>query len=95
MTAYVVSRVTIRDPEKMKAYMADAPSTVKAYGGTYLARTSDIQVLEGEDNYDRMVMLEFPDREHALAWYESNEYRDLRQDRWNSADAHIVILPGQ
>ncbi len=95
MTAYVVSRVAIRDPEKMKAYMANAPSSVKAFGGSYLSRTSDIKVLEGEANYNRMVLLEFPDKERALAWYESQEYYDLRQDRWDSADAHIVVVPGE
>ncbi|MCP4317552.1 MAG: DUF1330 domain-containing protein [Hyphomicrobiales bacterium] len=95
MPAYIVSRVSIEDGETMKGYMLDAPSTVEAYGGRYLVRTGDIQVLEGEADYDRMVVLEFPDRDKALAWYNSAEYRGLRQTRWDAADAHIVVLPGE
>ncbi len=95
MPAYIVSRVSIVDSQTMKGYMADAPSTVEAYGGRYLVRTQDIQVLEGEADYDRMVVLEFADKDKALAWYNSPEYRDLRQTRWDAANAHIVILSGE
>ena len=95
MPAYIVSRVNIEDAETMQGYMADAPATVEAYGGRYLVRTQDIDALEGTADYDRMVVLEFPDKEKALAWYNSPEYRDLRQTRWDSASAHIVVLPGE
>lgn len=95
MPAYIVSRVSIDDHTAMAAYMADAPATVKAYGGKYLVRTPDIEVLEGEAEYNRMVVLEFPDKQSALAWYHSDDYRDLREARWRSASAHIVLLPGE
>ncbi|MGO1120545.1 DUF1330 domain-containing protein [Rhodovibrionaceae bacterium A322] len=95
MPTYIVSRVTIKDSEKMQGYMAEAPETVAAYGGRYLARTPDIKVLEGQADYNRMVVLEFPNEEQALAWYNSEEYRDLRETRWAAADAHIVVLPGE
>lgn len=95
MPAYIVSRVSIEDSETMKAYMLDAPDTVEAYGGRYLVRTQDIEVLEGSADCDRMVVLEFPDRQKALAWYNSEEYRHLRQTRWSAASAQIVVLPGE
>ncbi|KAE9629282.1 DUF1330 domain-containing protein [Parasedimentitalea maritima] len=93
MPVLIVSRVSIKDPEAMASYMEAAPETVAAYGGNYLARTPQIEVLEGVADYDRMVVVEFPDRTCALAWYESEEYRDLRQSRWNAAEAHIVVIP--
>lgn len=95
MAAYIVSRVSIADHAAMTDYMAEAPATVEAYGGKYLVRTPDIEVLEGEADYNRMVVLEFPDRQSALDWYHSEDYRDLRQARWRSASAHIVLLPGE
>ncbi|MCR9134668.1 MAG: DUF1330 domain-containing protein [Alphaproteobacteria bacterium] len=95
MTAYIVSRVSIEDSAAMKDYMADAPATVAAYGGKYLARTPDIEVLEGDADYNRMVVLEFPDKKSALAWYHSDDYRELREARWRAASAHIVLLPGE
>jgi uncharacterized protein (DUF1330 family) len=95
MPAYIISRVKIDDPQTMTGYMAQAPATVESYGGKYLVRTPDIEVLEGEADYDRMVVLEFPDREKALAWYHSEEYRELRETRWSASQAHIVVLPGE
>jgi uncharacterized protein (DUF1330 family) len=48
--------------------MEAAPETVAAFGGKYLARTPQIEVLEGAADYDRMVVVEFSDRDRALAW---------------------------
>jgi uncharacterized protein (DUF1330 family) len=95
MPTYIISRVSISDAETMSAYMQAAPETVEDFGGRYLVRTADITPLEGSADYDRVVVLEFPDRESALGWYNSDEYRHLRDVRWRSADAHIVCVPGE
>ena len=95
MPAYIISRVKINDPQTMTGYMAQAPATVETFGGKYLVRTQNIEVLEGEADYDRMVVLEFPDRKQALAWYHSEEYRELRETRWRASRAHIVVVPGE
>ena len=94
MVAYVISRVTINDAETMAGYMADAPESVAAYGGQYLVRTGDIESVEAEANYDRIVVLEFPDKSKAYEWYHSEEYKALREIRWRAADAHIIVVPG-
>ncbi|EKF19590.1 DUF1330 domain-containing protein [Nitratireductor pacificus] len=95
MTAYIISRVSISDRQAMTGYMADAPESVHAYGGEYLVRTGDITALEGDAAYERVVVVKFPDRDKALAWYHSDEYRALRDVRWRSAEAHIICVPGE
>lgn len=95
MTAYIISRVSISDRQAMAGYMAEAPASVYAYGGKYLVRTGDISVLEGEAHYERVVVVEFPDKERAMAWYNSDEYHDLRDIRWRSAEAHIICVPAE
>lgn len=95
MAAYIVSRVNIDDMEAMRSYFEDAPATVDAYGGKYLARTNDLLALEGDERIDRMVLLEFPDTASAEAWYDSPEYRPLRDQRWAAAEAKIIIIPGE
>jgi len=92
MTVYIVSRVTITDPGEMAEYMKGAPATVEQYGGTYLARTSDFEALEGETDFDRVVILSFPSKEDAMAWYNSKEYKPLLAQRWSSADAQIILV---
>jgi uncharacterized protein (DUF1330 family) len=92
MTVYIVSRVDITDPELMAGYMKAAPATVEAHGGRYIVRTGDIEVIEGKTRCDRVVVLEFPTREQALAWYNSDDYRKLRDVRWQAATASILLL---
>ncbi|MBL4785064.1 MAG: DUF1330 domain-containing protein [Cohaesibacteraceae bacterium] len=95
MSAYIISRVSIEDSKSMKSYMLAAPDSVEEFGGEYLVRTGEIEVLEGNADYDRIVVLKFPDKTQALAWYNSDSYRDLRDQRWKSATAHIVVVPGE
>jgi uncharacterized protein (DUF1330 family) len=92
MPVYIVSRVDIADRERMKGYMEAAPATVAAHGGHYIIRSGNIEKLEGETSCDRVVILEFPTREQALAWYNSQDYLPLRDMRWQSAKASILLV---
>jgi uncharacterized protein (DUF1330 family) len=94
MPAYIVSRLTIRDADAMRRYVNEAPATVAAYGGRYHFRGSNVQALEGSWDQDRMVVLEFPSKANALAWYESDIYRPLRLLRQASAEATILLADG-
>lgn len=94
MSAYIVSRVKILDPESMQRYMNEAPATVAAFGGRYLVRGNDVQALEGAWEHERMVIVEFPDKEAALAWYHSDVYRPLRDLRQDNAEAVILLAQG-
>ncbi|WP_327092153.1 DUF1330 domain-containing protein [Nonomuraea sp. NBC_01738] len=92
MTVHVVSRVRIHDQDAMARYVAEAPATVEAYGGHYLYRGAEVSALEGSWEHDRMVLLAFPTRALALAWYDSPEYRPLRDLRQDSAEAIILLV---
>lgn len=94
MSVYVISRVAIRDAEAMERYVAQAPATVAEFGGRYLVRANAARALEGRWDDDRIVVLEFPTREAALAWYHSPQYRDLRDLRWSAATATILLADG-
>ena len=71
------------------------PPTVAAFDGDYQVRTSDVTPIEGDWAHQRMVVLKFPDAEQARAWYDSPAYRPLRDLRQRSADAEIVLVPGE
>lgn len=94
MSAYVVSRVQIRDAEAMRRYVTEAPATVAAFGGTYHFRGGNVEALEGAWEHDRLVVLEFPTKADALAWYHSDLYRPLRDLRHASAEAIILLADG-
>lgn len=94
MSVFVVSRVKIHDPAAMAGYFEAAPATVAAFGGAYQVRTNDISPLEGPWQFDRMVVLRFPDEAQARAWYDSDAYRPLRDLRQRAATAEIMLVPG-
>jgi uncharacterized protein (DUF1330 family) len=91
MPAYIVSRVRISNPEQMAIYMRDVVPIVHAFGGTYLMRGNDVEAIEGTWDHQRMVILEFPSREAALAWYHSPEYAPLKALRHASSEAVILL----
>jgi uncharacterized protein (DUF1330 family) len=78
----------------MQHYMQEAPATVLAFGGRYLVRGNDVRALEGEWEHERMVVVEFPDQATALAWYDSDIYRPLRELRRSSAETVILLAEG-
>lgn len=94
MAAYIVSRVNIHNREVMQRYMREAPATVEAFGGRYLVRGNDVRALEGAWEHERMVIVEFPDKAAALAWFESEAYRPLRDLRRENAEAVILLADG-
>jgi uncharacterized protein (DUF1330 family) len=94
LAAYIVSRVLITDAAAMARYMAEAPATVAAFGGRYLVRGNDVHALEGTWDHERMVVVEFPDKAAARAWYESDAYRPLRDLRQRSAETVILFAAG-
>ena len=67
MPAYVVSMMTINDPETYKQYTSRTPPIVKKYGGKFLTRGEEITCVEGQDYDGRMVILEFPSKADVLS----------------------------
>jgi uncharacterized protein (DUF1330 family) len=50
MTAYLISDITVRDRAAFEVYRTRAADAIGTYGGRYLARLGEVQVLEGSWN---------------------------------------------
>ena len=81
MAAYMVCTMKIHDPDTFRKYSDHTPQTLKKYGGRFLTRGDPVTTAEGAPFEERMVILEFPDRAAALAWYNDDEYQRLSQYR--------------
>ena len=68
---YVIAQLKVTNPENYKEYVAKVTAVVKKFGGEYLVRNGEYQVVEGEDNFPRLVIIKFPSYEKALEWYHS------------------------
>jgi uncharacterized protein (DUF1330 family) len=92
MAAFVIVEVDITDPEKYNAYKELTPATVSAFGGKFILRGKPVTVLEGEWNHERLVMLKFPSKEKAEAWYNSEEYQHAKSVRAGAAKAKFLLI---
>lgn len=94
MAAYVIVEIEVTDPVRYEAYKTQAPATVAAYGGKYIARGGRTQVLEGDWSPKRLVILEFESFEQAVAWWNSPEYSEIKDIRVQSTVSKMVVLEG-
>ena len=78
MAGYVFFDVVSIHPERMSEYRDKALASIKAFDGKLVAATNNIDCREGNWHPTRIVMLEFPSMEKALAWYDSAERRTSR-----------------
>jgi uncharacterized protein (DUF1330 family) len=71
-------------------YLDQVEATVHPYGGKWLAQ-GPVDVVEGTWP-GAAVLMEFPNREAALAWYRSNEYQAILPLRVNNSISDLVFI---
>lgn len=91
--AYWIVRVSVRDPERYPNYLDAARPAFEKYGARFVVRGGLFETMEGHAR-DRNVVVEFADRETALACYRSPEYQAARSIRQKYADADFIIVDG-
>ncbi|MDQ6603482.1 MAG: DUF1330 domain-containing protein [Chloroflexota bacterium] len=95
MAAYVIAQVDVTDPERYQDYIKMVPATVAQYGGTFIARGGNAEVLEGDRQLpQRLVIIEFENRERAKAWWASEEYRDAKALRQATSNGTLFLVDG-
>lgn len=94
MTVYIVGHIDIADPETYAGYEAGFGEIFRQYEGEFLAVDDDSLMLEGAKRHTRSVLVRFPDRAAALAWFRSDAYQELAAIRWSASTAEISLIEG-
>ncbi|HTS61667.1 MAG TPA: DUF1330 domain-containing protein [Candidatus Acidoferrales bacterium] len=96
MKCYAIGELDLIDQSWVADYVENVTSMVERRGGRYLARTSNIDQLEGDGKPPQVVVLiEWPSKEIALEFYESNEYRPYRDSRFARAKSRFSLIAGE
>ncbi len=96
MKYYCVAEMNVTDRAWVAAYVAAVTPMVERYGGRYLARTSHAEKLEGERAAPHVfLIIEWPSREAAMAFYKSEEYRPYRESRLAGSINELALIPGE
>ena len=91
---YLVGQITVTNPEAYAVYASQVPQTIAAFGGKYLVRGGHATQLEGQAQGERNVVIEFPSREIAEAWYNSDAYQAIIGHRTNNATGALALVDG-
>ena len=90
--AYLVGLPKITDADMFaKEYASKVADTLKPYDGKFLVRTSEKLVKEGEET-TLTVVIEFPSKEKALDWYNSDEHQKIVVQRRKATDPKSTIV---
>jgi uncharacterized protein (DUF1330 family) len=94
MSAYVIGHVDVTNPEGYPDYARQVPASLAPYGGEFLVRGGETTVVEGEMPFGRHVIIRFPDRAAAEAWYNSPDYQRILAIRQANSQAVMMIADG-
>ncbi|WP_371411691.1 DUF1330 domain-containing protein [Paracoccus sp. SY] len=90
---YWVAFADVTDPEGYKDYIAENAKAFRKYDGRFLTRGSRSEVSEGNPR-SRVVVIEFPSFDAAVACYASPEYEEAMRLRAGKAIMDLAIVPG-
>jgi uncharacterized protein (DUF1330 family) len=94
MAAYLYGNIQIHDMALYEQYRAQVQAIIASYGGRYLVRGGAVEVVEGNVDAQRQVILEFPDMAALKAFYFSKEYAPLIAIRQKAATGSLVMIEG-
>jgi uncharacterized protein (DUF1330 family) len=93
---YMIGEVEPTDQSWVPDYVQNVTGMVERWGGRYLARTPKVEKVEGQRKPPEiMVIVEWPSREVATAFHESEEYRPYREKRLAGAKNEFLLVAGE
>ena len=94
MPAYFVAEVEVTNPAGYEPYRPLAGASIAQYGGRFVARGGNAELIEGGPEPQRVVIIEFADAAAAHRWYNSPEYQAALPIRLANSRGRAFIVDG-
>jgi uncharacterized protein (DUF1330 family) len=94
MSAYIIADIQVTDPVAYDDYRPLAAASVARFGGRFIVRGGKVDLLEGEPQPERIVVIEFPDADTARRWYQSEEYQTALKIRQAASRGRVLLVEG-
>lgn len=91
--AYYIGQHVISDRAAFDDYLAKTIPFIEKHGGRYLTKGGTHEMLEG-DQPTRVVIVEFPSKDAAKAWYNDPGYRPLIPLRHAVTKSTMTLIDG-
>lgn len=95
MSHYFIANIKVNSEQEYQKYLDSADDVFSKYKGKYLAVDKEPEVLEGEWNYSRAVLIRFESKEDFDAWYHSDEYQEILQYRLSASECDSILVQGK
>ena len=92
MTVYIIARFKIHDRAAYDRYEKNFMEIFEPFGGTLLSVDEEPTVLQGEFDFTRSVLIEFPSAEQAMAWMTSPEYTEIAKHRLAASIGDVIMV---
>lgn len=90
---YLLATLAVHNPEWVQPYMSEVSTLIQEHGGRMLARTREVERLEGDSEApEAMVIIEWPSEQAAREFYHSPEYRPHRDARMAGATTQLLLV---
>src|ERR1700760_3825669 len=91
MTVYAIAQLRFTDRAAYDRYQIRFMDVFRRYQGRLLAADESPQLIEGEWDRDKVVLMSFPDEAAFRLWSESPEYQEISKDRRSGADTVVLL----
>lgn len=92
MEHLLIVEANITDPSWIKEYLEKVTPLVLAHGGSYITRSSAIELLEGDGKPQYCLVARFPSKEAALTFYNSDEYGPFKAARQKGSTSRFLLV---
>ena len=90
MPAYLICRIRVTDPQRYDEYKRLTPAAIAKHGGRFIVRGGPVTTLEGPDEHDRVVVIEFPTMVRAKAFWDGPDYAAAKARVFGGGGAQIL-----
>ena len=90
MAAYLIASYRVTNPEGYQAYPPAVLPVLDQHGAELLVADFNSEALEGEPS-PVTVVVRFPSKAAARAWYQSPEYQDIAHLRTDNTQGTLVF----
>jgi uncharacterized protein (DUF1330 family) len=94
VTVYAIAQLKFTDRAAYDRYQARFMEVFRRHPGTLLAADESPQVMEGQWDREKLVLMSFPDEAAFRGFVQSPEYEDISKDRRAGADTVVLLVKG-
>ncbi len=94
MSAYFLLQIEWTSDAARRSYIDGLSGMIEKQGGEFIVSSTNLRLAEVRWGPGRLGVIKFPTMQSLSAWFDSEEYRPLRELRLENSHSDAVIVEG-